>query len=126
MFKSYSLSNKFALLLFVLVFIASLRFSQATLIQNDDMVDSSNDEIQEQRRAYNLDKLRHFLLTSNSEQRAAKRDKQNFLKRKLIREYLQSVHGSDSGHFEDVKKRFTYCSLQDMLNGSLCRRRAIH
>ena len=49
------------------------------------MADSSSDVAQEQqRRADNLQQLRHFLLTSNAEQRAGRRDKQNFLKRKLV------------------------------------------
>ncbi|CAF1440356.1 unnamed protein product [Adineta ricciae] len=83
------------------------------------MVDSSSDVAQEQqRRADSLKQLRHFLLTSNAEQRAGRRDKQNFLKRKLIREYLRSVNDADSSRLEDVKKRFiTFCnSYEDIMN----------
>ncbi|CAF1316533.1 unnamed protein product [Adineta ricciae] len=130
MFKSCLPSNKCLVLLFVFVIITSIRFSHASSLErlhNDEMADSSSDVAQEQqRRVDNLKQLRHFLLTSNAEQRAGRRDKQNFLKRKLIREYLRSVNDADSSRLEEVKKRFTYCSVQDMLHGSLCRRRAIH
>ncbi|CAF1316499.1 unnamed protein product [Adineta ricciae] len=110
MFKSCLPSNKCLVLLFVFVIITSIRFSHASSLErlhNDEMADSSSDVAQEQqRRVDNLKQLRHFLLTSNAEQRAGRRDKQNFLKRKLIREYLRSVNDADSSRLEEVKKRF--------------------
>lgn len=47
--------------------------------------DSDEDDVQEERRTYDLNRLRHFLLTSNAEQLAAKREKQDFYKRELVR-----------------------------------------
>jgi hypothetical protein len=82
------LSKLIILLLFAIVFMSSIELSQAALADNildGDMIGSLNDKTYDQRRTNDLNKLRHFLLTSNAEQRAAKRDKGNFYRRKLVR-----------------------------------------
>jgi hypothetical protein len=73
------------LFLFLIAFVSSFRLSQAA--SNDQLLNTDNDDSAEaQRREYEVKKLRHFLLTSNAEQLAAKREQRNFLKRKLVRE----------------------------------------
>ena len=49
-------------------------------IANDD----DNSDTQEQRSLYELNKLRHFLLTSDAEQRATRRKQQEFYIRELV------------------------------------------
>ncbi|CAF0759268.1 unnamed protein product [Adineta steineri] len=80
--------------------------SSDSLHMKDMTADDSDDDVQEQRRSYDYNKLRHFLLTSNAEQRAAKREQQDFVKRELIREYLRSMSDPNPNRFEEVKKRF--------------------
>jgi hypothetical protein len=70
----------------------SIELSQAKFVDNLDT--DMTDEAKHQRRTYDINKLRHFLLTSNAEQRAAKRARENLLKRKLVRKSLKttSIH----------------------------------
>ncbi|CAF0833761.1 unnamed protein product [Rotaria sordida] len=84
--------------------IPSRSLSQTDTAVNDD--DNDNSDIQEQQRIYDLNTLRHFLLTSNAEQRAARRKQQEVAKQELIREYLQSLSDQDSNRFQEIKKRF--------------------
>ena len=84
------MSKHIVLLLFIIALASSIRLSQALPqdnLRNTDMHVSSNNEVHNQRRMYDPKKLRHFLLTSNAEQRAAKREKQDFHKRELVRRY---------------------------------------
>jgi len=93
MSKSLTLSNQFILLLFVIALASSIRLSQAASQDtpfNTDMDFFSNDKVHQQRRTHDFNKLRHFLLTSNAEQRAAKREKQDFHKRQLVRKNIIS------------------------------------
>jgi len=93
MLKSLTLSNQFILLLFVIALASSIRLSQATSQDkpfNTDMDFFSNDKVHQQRRTHDFNILRHFLLTSNAEQRAAKREKQDFHKRQLVRRNIIS------------------------------------
>lgn len=52
----------------------SLGKNEENVMLNSEDDDSSD----EQRRAYELKKLRHFLLTANAQERAAKREQQDF------------------------------------------------
>ncbi|CAF4206947.1 unnamed protein product [Rotaria sp. Silwood2] len=126
--KFFILSKQIIIFLFIIALALSIELSQAipmNKIRAADMAISNYDEVYHQRRIYDLNQLRHFLLTSNEEQRAARRDKQNFYKQQLIREYLRSINDPNSDRLQEVKKRTTYCSIQDILHGSLCRRRTI-
>ncbi|CAF1164146.1 unnamed protein product [Rotaria magnacalcarata] len=89
---------------------------------NDDDTDGDdNSSLQEQERTYDFNnKLKHFLLTSNTEQRAARLKQQDLLKRELVREYLRSVSEPDTSRLQEIKKRFkTYCnSYEDLMNSN--------
>jgi len=90
MSKFLTISKHILLSLLIIVFISSIELSQAASIDNlvgTDMIGSANDETNYQRRINDLNKLRHFLLTSNAEQRAARRNKNNFSKRKLVSKF---------------------------------------
>ena len=52
--------------------------------------DESENAIEDQRRAYDLDQLRYFLLTANAEQRAARRKEQDYNKRELVNQSTDS------------------------------------
>lgn len=82
---------------FVLVFIlllSTMQLSQATRSQSFDATDLSadsddaddnNSAMEEQQRPNDLrNRLRYFLLTSNAEQRAARRKQQDSLKQDLV------------------------------------------
>jgi hypothetical protein len=88
MTKFFTLPTQIGILLIGILLISILEFSQAVSSDNLLTADISSDDdsadLQEERRSYNLKKLRHFLLTSNAEQRAAKRDQQEFYKRELV------------------------------------------
>ncbi|CAF1542263.1 unnamed protein product [Adineta steineri] len=119
MFKSFILSNQIVLLFFIISLASLNRFSQATSIDNlrpSDITDLSSNEVDDQRRTYDYNQLRYFLLTSNAKQLAAKREQQTFHKRQLIHEYLQSINDPD--RLQEVKKRFiTFCnSYEDVMN----------
>ena len=77
-----------ACLLFLIVLMSSLQFSQGKV--NDDRFhidrsesSSSNDERVRER---NLKKLRYYLLTSDAAERAARREKTSSLRRELVRQ----------------------------------------
>jgi hypothetical protein len=81
-------SKRIVLLLVVIVLLSLLELSQATPMvnaRNEDMIESAGEKVHHQRRTYELKKLRHFLLTSNAKQLAAKREKENSLKREFVR-----------------------------------------
>jgi cytochrome c-type biogenesis protein CcmH/NrfG len=82
--KFLALSKQIVLLLVVIILLSLLELSQATPMVNarsEDMSESAGEKAHHQRRTYELKKLRHFLLTSNAKQLAAKREKANSLKR---------------------------------------------
>jgi hypothetical protein len=74
----------------VIAFALLIGLLQAASIDSSDSEDiSADEELQNQRRKEDFKQLRQFLLTSNAEQRAAKREKQDFYKRELVkRSYL--------------------------------------
>jgi hypothetical protein len=85
MSKFLTLSKQIGFLLIVFVLVSSIGLLQAAPKDSlEDTDSSSNDEIQNQRREDDFKELRQFLLTSNAEQRAEKREKQNFHKRELV------------------------------------------
>jgi hypothetical protein len=84
MLQFLNLLQRTILFLSLIVIVSSFRLSQAA--SKDRFLNTDNSgSADEQLRAYELKKLRHFLLTSNTEQRAAKRERGEFLKRKLVR-----------------------------------------
>ena len=92
MTKFPSLSKQLTLLLIVLVLKLSIDFSQSAtvahpLFDDDAMVEEDNSGENLQRRADDLQKLRHFLLTSNAEQRASRRQQQDLSKRELVSDH---------------------------------------
>ncbi len=87
MLQYSTLLQRTILFLSLIVLISQIQLSQAA--SKDHFINTdSNESADEQRRAYDLKQLRHFLLTSNAEQRAAKREQRNFLKRKLVRKTI--------------------------------------
>ncbi len=90
MLKFLTSSKSTVLLLLVIAFALLIGLLQAASIDSSDSEDiSADEELQNQRRKEDFKQLRQFLLTSNAEQRAAKREKQDFYKRELVkRSYL--------------------------------------
>jgi len=88
MAKVLMLSTHIGFLLIAIILMSSIKFSRSSYVRGLPLEESSADgdeaEVEEERRMYDLNKLRRFLLTSNDEQRAAKREKQDFLKRELV------------------------------------------
>jgi len=87
MTKFFKSPTQITILLIAIFLISTLEFSQAVSSENlmaDISSDDDSADVQEERRSSNFKKLRHFLLTSNAEQRAAKRDQQEFYKRQLV------------------------------------------
>ncbi|CAF2060210.1 unnamed protein product [Rotaria magnacalcarata] len=104
-------SNPIFMFLLIILFATSIKLSQAASMnkrEQTDMVVSDDDEVNHQRRTYDLEKLRRFLLTSNAEQRAAKLDKQNYYKRQWVREYLRLINDPNPDQLQELKKR--YCA----------------
>ena len=93
-----TLLQRTILFLSLIVFVSSFRLSHAA--SNDQLETDNNESAEEQRREYELKKLRHFLLTSNAEQLTAKREQRNFLKRKLVRK--------TNSKFQEEKKQIFY------------------
>ncbi|CAF3341005.1 unnamed protein product [Rotaria socialis] len=109
--------------LLIILLATSIKLSQAVSMnkrEQTDMVVSDDDELNHQRRTYELEKLRRFLLTSNAEERAAKLDKQNFYKRQWIHEYLRLINDPNPDQLQELKKR--YCaSLEEFItNRAAC------
>ncbi|UJR35415.1 hypothetical protein I4U23_028172 [Adineta vaga] len=129
MTKFSLLSTNVNILLIVFVLVSIMNFSCASsdnlAMREMSSDDNNDDDVQEERRNYDFNQLRHFLLTANAERRAAKREQQEFYKRELVREYLRSFTDPNPDRLQEVKKRFTYCSVQDIFQGTLCRRRSI-
>jgi hypothetical protein len=86
MTKSLRLFTQSGLLLIVIIFILTIQLSRAVSADNMLMADDDDDDtdVQEQRRAMDLRRLRNYLLTSNAEERASKREQQEFHKRELV------------------------------------------
>lgn len=78
------MSKPIFLVLCIIVLILSMEVAQARSV---DSLSNTDEQSQYQRRAYDLKKLRHFLLTSNAEQRTAKREQENRLKQNLVSGY---------------------------------------
>ncbi|CAF3341017.1 unnamed protein product [Rotaria socialis] len=107
--------------LLIILLATSIKLSQAVSMnkrEQTDMVVSDDDELNHQRRTYELEKLRRFLLTSNAEERAAKLDKQNFYKRQWIHEYLRLINDPNPDQLQELKKRAKgFChSYEDVIN----------
>jgi hypothetical protein len=79
-------NNGFLLMLIILMTI--LKLSRTTFSKSHPMADMAEDDdeinLEQERRSYDLNKLRHFLLTADAEERAAKREQQEFYKRELV------------------------------------------
>lgn len=124
MLNSLNALKGFLLLFVVFVLILSIQPSNARV--NEDLSESADDTDEYQAREQALKKLRHFLLTSSAEQRAAKRTQQNLHKRKLVwqtcslernpiqldrfspsqvREYLDSLNDADPDRAEQMKSK---------------------
>lgn len=50
----------------------------------DTSSDDVNESLDQQRREYDFNKLRRFLLTADADKRAERREQQNFYKRELV------------------------------------------
>jgi hypothetical protein len=90
MTKTLNLPTQFGWLLVVCVLISCMATSQAKPSESSSAGDMTNDQdddqsAREERRTYDLKKLRHFLLTSNAAERASKREQQELIKRELVR-----------------------------------------
>ncbi|CAF1347183.1 unnamed protein product [Rotaria sp. Silwood1] len=109
MTKFLTFCTRIDFLLIAIVLMSMMELSRAVassrnLPQTDMTVDDDdNSDAQEQQRIYDLNKLRRFLLTSNAEQRAAKRKQQAFVKQELIREYLQFLSEPNRNRFQEIK-----------------------
>lgn len=88
MTKFLSMFTHIGFLLIIIMLMSRIQTSQTASARSRPLVDTSSDddnsEVEEDRRMYDLDQLRRFLLTANSEQRAAKREQQDFYKRELV------------------------------------------
>ncbi len=88
MMKFVTLSTHIRFLLIAIVLMSMIKLSQTTSVGSRPMTDMSADDddnsVEEERREYDFNKLRKFLLTSNAEERAAKREQQEFYKRELV------------------------------------------
>ena len=95
MSKIFTFTKSTELLFIIIALALSIGLLQTAPIDSSDSEDISvDDEVQAERRTDALKQLRHFLLTSNAEQRAAKREKQNFYKRELVRQYSYTKKNS--------------------------------
>ncbi|CAF3698474.1 unnamed protein product [Rotaria sordida] len=106
--KFFILSKLITLFLFIIALELSIELSQAAPLNKRRTVDmdSPNDnEVYQQRRMYDLNKLRYFLLTSNEAQRAARRTKQNLYKQQLVGEYFKLVNDENSDRLQEVKSK---------------------
>jgi len=67
---------------------STIKLPQVSSSRNLPMADMATDdddsEVEEERRANDFNQLRRFLLTANAEERAAKREQQDFYKRELV------------------------------------------
>lgn len=68
-------------LLLTILLLSLMKYSQAL---SEMASDENSADVEEERRNYDLENLRRYLLTSKAEERAAKREKQDFLKRELV------------------------------------------
>ena len=118
MTKQFSLLGQLSFFFLVMMLISLIHASVARKEENV-LRDSDDDEsADEQRRAYEMKKLRHFLLTANADERAAKRElvrleandcqgESHFIRSALIqvKEYLRSIDDPDSSRLEEVKSK---------------------
>ncbi len=75
-------------LVILIILMSMLKSSRTTKSNNHPMAEMSADDdetnLEEERRSYDLNKLRRFLLTADAEERATKREQQEFYKRELV------------------------------------------
>lgn len=88
MTKLLTLSTHIGFLLIVIILMSTIKLPQVSSSRNLPMADMATDdddsEVEEERRANDFNQLRRFLLTANAEERAAKREQQDFYKRELV------------------------------------------
>ena len=88
MTKFFTLFTPTHFLLVVIVLMTMFKSSRTTFSDKLSMSDMAADDnevnLEEERRAYDYNQLRHFLLTANAEERALKREQQDFHKRQLV------------------------------------------
>jgi len=93
MAKFSTLLTHLGILLIAIIFLTRIQISQSASFKNLPSADLFNDDdnsgVEEDRRMYDLNQLRRFLLTANAEQRAAKREQQDFYKRELVIFFLK-------------------------------------
>lgn len=88
--------SKFYNLLIILLLLTLFHSSQTTKshrVSIDENSDEDNFEnnLEDERRTYDLNRLRHFLLTANAEQREARRKEQDFYKRELVYQSIDRI-----------------------------------
>jgi hypothetical protein len=87
MTKYGTLSTPMGLLLIAIMLMSIMKLTRAAPssgLMADALANDDDTDVQEQRRSSYHDQLRRFLLTSNAEQRAARREQQEFNKRELV------------------------------------------
>ncbi len=86
--KFVTLSTHIRFLLIAIVLMSMIKLSRTTSVgslpKTDMSADDEDNSVEEERREYDFNKLRNFLLKSNAEERAAKREQQEFYKRELV------------------------------------------
>lgn len=91
MTKFLTLSRQISLVFIGIILLSTMEFSRAARSNNLRMQEMSDDNdntgAQVQRRPYDLNNLRSFLLTPNGEQRTTKREEQEFYKRELVNKF---------------------------------------
>lgn len=74
---SRPITSLFVILLFAMIFLMNIAQVSSTRLLVDRAISSESNELR---------RLRHFLLTSDAEQRAQRREKQDSYKRELVRQ----------------------------------------
>ena len=85
MTKQFTFLGQVRLFILMMILMSLIKTSDGRKDEKVLLNSEDDDSSDEDRRAYELKKLRHFLLTSNADERAAKREKQDFLKRELVK-----------------------------------------
>ena len=91
MTKFFTASKQILGFLLIIEFASRIELSKARSVNklfNNDMSLPGENEVRQQRRMNYLQQLRNLLLTLYAEERAAKRERQNFYKRRLVRKIL--------------------------------------
>jgi len=68
-------------ILLVIVLLSMINISKTFA---ETLSDEVNENLDQQRREYDFNKLRRFLLTADADKRAERREQQNFFKRELV------------------------------------------